>query len=501
MSDTQGRDETPDEAGSVGGGDGAARRGAEGDAVAGRSGASAGRANGAAPSGGEREPTASAAGEAPSGVGVRVAGLLREGPPVGPTRPEFWRSPLRGPWLTSVFGAVLLVGIPVLFVTGLLSYAAYNPDLGGNDKTPDRGWLGFYLFAWPTHPYWLYRLTQGIHVTLGIVLIPVLLAKLWSVIPRLFSWPPVKSIAHAIERLSLLLLVGGVLFEFVTGVLNIQLDYIFPGSFYPLHFYGAWVFIGAFVVHVTFRIPLMVRMLRGGGLREELRGPAGNGTAGPLDEESLVTPRPAAPTMSRRGALGTVGAGSLLLLAMTAGQSIGGSLRVTALLAPRGQNPGPGQNGFQVNKTAVGVGIRPEDVGPAWRLVVRGVAGRERILTRAEVLALPQHRAALPIACVEGWSTEDQEWSGVRLADLAALVGYEGSPPGVFVQSAQRSGSFRSTTLRDNQVRDPRALLALRVNGADLSPDHGYPARIIVPANPGVHNTKWVTRLTFGDST
>jgi DMSO/TMAO reductase YedYZ molybdopterin-dependent catalytic subunit len=41
-------------------------------------------------------------------------------------------------------------------------------------------------------------------------------------------------------------------------------------------------------------------------------------------------------------------------------------------------------------------------------------------------------------------------------------------------------------------------MLALRVNGSDLSPDHGYPARVIVPAAPGVHNTKWVTRLTFG---
>jgi DMSO/TMAO reductase YedYZ molybdopterin-dependent catalytic subunit len=35
------------------------------------------------------------------------------------------------------------------------------------------------------------------------------------------------------------------------------------------------------------------------------------------------------------------------------------------------------------------------------------------------------------------------------------------------------------------------------VNGADLSLDHGFPARIIVPNLPGVHNTKWVARLEF----
>ncbi|MFJ9406753.1 molybdopterin-dependent oxidoreductase [Streptomyces sp. NPDC101393] len=419
-------------------------------------------------------------------------------PPPGPARPGFWRSPLRGPWLTSVFGSILLVGVTVLFVTGLLSYAAYNPDLApGNDQTPNKGLLGFYLFSWPTSPYWLYRLTQGVHVTLGVVLIPVLLAKLWSVIPKLFSWPPLRSPSHALERLSLLLLVGGALFEFVTGVLNIQLHYIFPGSFYTLHFYGAWVFIGAFVVHVAFRIPTMARALRSRSWRTELRVPTARTEPEPPDATGLVTPDPAPPTMSRRGALGMVGAGSLALLVVTAGQSIGGSLRKTALLAPHGQQPHTGPNGFQINKTAADVGIRAQDIGPQWRLVVRG-AGQEKTFTREQVLALPQHTAALPIACVEGWSTDDQLWTGVRLSDLAALVGLRHSPPGVFVESAQRGGAFSSTHLRDNQVRDLRSLLAVRVNGAVLSMDHGYPARVIVPANPGVHNTKWVTRLTFG---
>ena len=46
-------------------------------------------------------------------------------------------------------------------------------------------------------------------------------------IPRLFEWPPVRSPAHALERLSLALLVGGALFEFVTGIINIQYWYAF----------------------------------------------------------------------------------------------------------------------------------------------------------------------------------------------------------------------------------------------------------------------------------
>ncbi|MFD9460573.1 molybdopterin-dependent oxidoreductase [Streptomyces sp. NPDC060027] len=425
--------------------------------------------------------------------------------PRSPSSPAFWRSPLRGPWFTSVLGVVLLVGITVLFVTGLLSYAAYNPDLSPvNDKTPDKGILGFYLFSWPTDPPWLYRLTQGVHVTLGLALIPVLLAKLWSVVPKLFALPPARSLAHALERLSLLLLVGGALFEFTTGVLNIQLDYIFPGSFYTLHFYGAWVFIAAFVTHAVLRVPTALRNLR------HLRGTGPRpGEASPLPgegeparpEDELVSPDPLPPTVSRRGALGFVGGGSLLLAATSAGRSFDGPLRETALLTPHGgAEPGSGPTGFQINKTAASRGITATETSDeAWRLVVTG-KGRTVRLSRTELRRLPLHSSALPIACVEGWSTSDQWWRGVRLRDLAGLVGYEeDAAPDVLVESLQRHGAFRMAALRDNQVRDPRSLLALFVNGEALTPDHGYPARVIVPAAPGVLNTKWVARMTFGD--
>ncbi|MFI2425175.1 molybdopterin-dependent oxidoreductase [Streptomyces sp. NPDC018955] len=409
-------------------------------------------------------------------------------PARGPFSPHFWRSPLRGPRFTAVLGVVLLAGITILFVTGLLSYAAYNPDLARvNDKTPGKGILGFYLFSWPTDPHWLYRLTQGVHVTLGLVLVPVLLAKLWSVVPRLFTLPPARSLTHALERISLLLLVGGALFEFTTGILNVQLDYVFPGSFYPLHFYGAWVFFGAFVAHAVLKAPVAFRNLR--TMRD----------GGDEDADELVAPRPGPPTVSRRGALGLVGGGSLLLFATSAGRSFDGPLRETAVLTPHGgPEPGGGPGGFQINKTAAYAGIRAAETNEeAWRLAVTGPAGTVR-LSRAELLAMPLHSAALPIACVEGWSTSDQWWRGVRLRDLAALVGHE-EPVDVFVESLQRRGAFRRGALRANQVADPRSLLALFVNGEELTADHGYPARIIVPAAPGVLNTKWVARLTFGE--
>ena len=239
-----------------------------------------------------------------------------------------------------MLGVVLLAGITVLFVTGLLSYAAYNPDLSPvNDKTPDKGLLGFYLFAWPTDPHWLYRLNQGVHVTLGIALVPVLLAKLWSVIPKLFELPPARSLGHALERLSLLLLVGGALFEFVTGVLNVQLDYVFPGSFYPLHFYGAWVFFAAFVAHAALKMPTAAaqhptrtgrRDREVGGTPAERQRPTRHVRWSPR----RANVRPAHRLPARRARL--VGGASLFLLATTVGQNFDGPLRRTALLAPHG---------------------------------------------------------------------------------------------------------------------------------------------------------------------
>lgn len=404
-----------------------------------------------------------------------------------------WRSPLRGPWLTSVFGAALLVALPVVTLTGLLSYLAYSPQLG--QAIPGNvGWLRPPAVEWPTAPKWAYQLNQGTHVVLGMAVIPVVLAKLWSVTPKLFAWPPVRSAAHALERLSLLLLVGSILFELVTGVLNIQYDYIFGFSFYTAHYFGAWVFIAAFVAHVCLKLPTMVSSLRSRSFRGELSTPLSETRPEPADAEGLVAARPDPPTMSRRGALALVGGGSALVVLLTVGQSIGGAFRPLSVLLPRGRVLGDGPNDFQVNRTAAAARISPDDTGAAWRLRLSG-GHDDVVFDRAQLLAMPQHTADLPIACVEGWSTT-QTWTGVRLADLAGLAGVD-EPASARVESLQESGTFRAASLQRNQVLAADSLLALRVNGADLSSDHGFPARIIVPAMPGVHNTKWVRSIEF----
>jgi hypothetical protein len=307
-------------------------------------------------------------------------------------------------------------------------------------------------------------------VNAGLVAVPFLLAKLWSVLPRLFAWPPLRSPAEAIERLAVALLVASAIFQFATGIVNAQYWYAFHFNFVVAHYYGAVVFTAALVLHVVVKFPVIVRAYRE---RDRLRS-------------DLVALDPDPPTMTRRGLLAFAGGASALLLLANAGESIGGPVRRLALLAPRRED-------FPVNKTAARAHVTAAMVGPAYRLSVRGA--RTVSLSRADLLALPQHTARLPIACVEGWTTT-QTWTGVRLSALAALAGTPGAGT-AFVRSLQPAGVLSKASLSGDAIRHPDALLALRVNGADLPLDHGYPARIIVPALPGVHNTKWVGSIEF----
>jgi DMSO/TMAO reductase YedYZ molybdopterin-dependent catalytic subunit len=414
--------------------------------------------------------------------------MRRRGWPVLP-----FRSPLRGPWLTSIFGAVLLVSLPVVTITGLLSWVAYGPNFG-QAIPADVGWLHLPVFDWPAEPSWLYRLNQGVHVGLGLILIPWVLAKLWSVIPKFFQLPPVTSIAQALERLSLLALVGGILFEIVTGLLNIQYDYIFGFSFYTAHYWGAWVFIAGFVVHVALKTPTMWRSLRSRSMRSVMTTTRAQTVQEPPDDTGLVAAEPGPVTLSRRGALALVGAGSAFVAVLTVGQTTGGFMRHAAILLPRGRSYGDGPNDFQINRTARAAAISPQQYGDAWRLTLTGTA-TSVTLSRPQLMAMPQHTVDLPISCVEGWSTE-QTWTGVRLRDLADLAGVQDLTSSR-VDSFERFGAFRSVQFTADQTLHQDSLLALKVNGADLSLDHGYPARIMMPAIPGVHATKWVSSIDF----
>ena len=248
------------------------------------------------------------------------------------------------------------------------------------------------------------------------------------------------------------------------------------------------------MIHGGLKLPLMIRALRARSMRAELSTSLAATVPEPLDPDGLVSANPARPTISRRGLLGLVAATSAAAVVLTAGENVGGWTRSVAVLAPRGRSYGGGPTDFQINKPAATVGVTRAMTGPDFRLVLLG-SHYQYFLSRKELLAMPQSTQRLPISCVEGWATV-QTWTGVRLADLARMVGVP-DPDLLEVGSLEGPVGFGKASLSGSEVTDSRSLLALKVNGVDLSLDHGYPARIIVPALPGVHNTKWVNQLTF----
>jgi DMSO/TMAO reductase YedYZ molybdopterin-dependent catalytic subunit len=387
----------------------------------------------------------------------------------GPLREGSFPSRLRALALTARVGTWLGGFLTVAFLTGLASHFAQHPLWG---------------WSYPTRPVWLYRFTQGLHVATGIATIPLLLVKLWSVYPRLWQWPPARNLLHAFERLSLLVLVGSAVMELLSGLQNIFYWYPWGFFFTTTHYWTAWILAGSVLVHVAVKW-VDIRT----GWKAPLADGERAGVAEPEDGERAAIPAEQ-PGITRRGLLIGVASTIGVVAAVTVGETVR-PLSAIDLLGPRRPDIGP--QGVPVNKSAQEGGVLQSARSADYRLEVSGNLAGAQSFTLAQLQAMTQHDAALPIACVEGWSVA-AGWSGVSVAELLAAAGVSASAR-VRVVSLERGGRYNSSILEPDAARDPLTLLALRLNGEELHIDHGYPCRLIAPDRPGVLQTKWVQRL------
>lgn len=369
-------------------------------------------------------------------------------------------SRLRSAAVTARVGLWLGICFAICFVTGLISHYAQNPD---------------HPVPFPTSPAWGYRVTQGLHVISGTAAVPLLLVKLWTVYPRLLRRPErgVRRLALDLaERGSIAVLVAAAIFQLASGLANSAQWYPWAFSFRATHYAIAWVAIGALVLHIAVKLPV-------------IRGALG------ADLDDTALDRPAATragVLSRRGLLRTTWLAAGVAVLATAGSTVPWLRQVSVLGVRSGDGPG----GIPINKSAAAAGVTATATREDYRLLLAH-GDRTVELSRTELLAMPQTSQELPIACVEGWSASGT-WSGVRLRDLLDLLD---APRGrdVVVTSLQASGPYRTTVLQGNFADDDRTLLALGLDGEPLALDHGFPARLIAPDRPGVLQTKWVARL------
>ena len=127
-----------------------------------------------------------------------------------------------------------------------------------------------------------------------------------------------------------------------------------------------------------------------------------------------------------------------------------------------------------------------------WRLRVAGHVDNPYEMDYQELQSW-NSRLTATLDCTGGWYTT-REWEGIPVPELLARARLKPGAGSITIRS--HSGYFR----RYSMGEAGRALLATRVDGAPLSPGHGFPARMVEPHKRGYDWVKWVDEITVNDT-
>ncbi len=129
-----------------------------------------------------------------------------------------------------------------------------------------------------------------------------------------------------------------------------------------------------------------------------------------------------------------------------------------------------------------------------WDFTVKGLLkGDELRLSYQEFKSLPRVSIQADMHCVTGWSKLDNVWEGVSIHEIMKRV--QLNPKAKFVSILSEGGY--TTNLPTSVLLDEDVLLAFRHNGENLTPDHGWPLRLVVPKRYAWKSAKWVRGLEF----
>jgi DMSO/TMAO reductase YedYZ molybdopterin-dependent catalytic subunit len=128
-----------------------------------------------------------------------------------------------------------------------------------------------------------------------------------------------------------------------------------------------------------------------------------------------------------------------------------------------------------------------------WDLVVEGLVENPLRLTYEKFLNLPKIVSASDFHCVTGWSKLDNKWEGVSFRTISDLVKPLKNAKYVTIVS---EGNY-TTSLPLEDLLDDDVLLAYRLDGKPLKPEHGRPLRLVVPKKYAYKSGKWLRKLRF----
>src|SRR3990172_10789889 len=129
----------------------------------------------------------------------------------------------------------------------------------------------------------------------------------------------------------------------------------------------------------------------------------------------------------------------------------------------------------------------------SWDFRVFGEVEHPFTLTYEELKALPSVRVDADMHCVTGWSTLDNAWEGVSFRTLMETAGPTQGAKWVIAHCDHGYTSNLSMRAMD----DDDVLVAWAHDGAPLTPEHGYPLRLVVPKRYAWKSAKWLRGLEF----
>lgn len=129
-----------------------------------------------------------------------------------------------------------------------------------------------------------------------------------------------------------------------------------------------------------------------------------------------------------------------------------------------------------------------------WRLTVDGLVERPLKFNWEEFQALPRVKIFADFHCVTRWSRLGNLWEGVSVRHLLQLAGVK--PQAKYVIAGGYDTAW-TTNLPLEEFEKEDALVADRHDGESLHPDHGGPARLIVPRLYAWKSAKWLKRITL----
>ncbi|MBC7219124.1 MAG: sulfite oxidase-like oxidoreductase [Hadesarchaea archaeon] len=128
-----------------------------------------------------------------------------------------------------------------------------------------------------------------------------------------------------------------------------------------------------------------------------------------------------------------------------------------------------------------------------WKFSISGLVEKELWLDYREFMSLPRVRVLSDVHCVTGWSKLDNLWEGVSASQLKKLVRILPEARFVIVHAA---GGF-TTNLQISDFFETDVVFAVKHDGKPLTPEHGFPVRLVVPRLYFWKSAKWVTGVEF----